>query len=305
MKRKTIWGGKWTDEKLDAFEKYVKAYLTIMNAFRDRFGWKLIYFDGFAGSGTRSLEEENKEVEHAVDLFGQEIVAEDLRVYRGSAERVVKIEGERMRGFDHYYFVDTLKENCDALENKLIQYPTVGKKHYLNRDANDAVSMLASTLHKYSSCKALAFLDPFGMQIDWSSIQALKELSVDLWILVPTGVIVNRLLERKVDIQKGLVHAEKLERFFGMKEMEIRSFFYTETQVPSLFGEEETVITKVENAIRKIADLYVKRLAEIFPYVTEGPMVLYNTQNVPIYHLVFASKNKTAMTIAQDIINRR
>ena len=165
--------------------------------------------------------------------------------------------------------------------------------------------MLGSTLRNYSNCKALAFLDPFGMQIDWASIQVLRDLSVDLWILVPTGVIINRLLERKVDLQKGLVHAEKLESFFGMAEKEIRSFFYTENQVPTLFGEEETVITKAENAIRKIAELYVKRLKEIFPFVTEDPMVLYNTQNVPIYHLVFAAKNKTAMKIAQDIIDRQ
>ena len=27
------WGGKWTEEKLDAFEKYVNAYLTIMNVY--------------------------------------------------------------------------------------------------------------------------------------------------------------------------------------------------------------------------------------------------------------------------------
>ena len=25
------WGGSWTEEKLDAFTKYVNAYLTIMN----------------------------------------------------------------------------------------------------------------------------------------------------------------------------------------------------------------------------------------------------------------------------------
>ena len=305
MSKKKSWGGKWTEEKLDAFEKYVKAYLTIMNAYRDSRGWKLLYFDGFAGSGKRSQEEENQELEQVVDLFGQEIKAEDFRVYRGAAERVVQIENEKMRSFDHFYFVDTLKENCDALENRLAQYATIGKKHYLNKDANEAVKMLGSTLRNYSNCKALAFLDPFGMQIDWASIQVLRDLSVDLWILVPTGVIINRLLERKVDLQKGLVHAEKLESFFGMAEIEIRSFFYTENQVPTLFGEEETVITKAENAIRKIAELYVKRLKEIFPFVTEDPMVLYNTQNVPIYHLVFAAKNKTAMKIAQDIIDRQ
>lgn len=37
------WGGSWTEEKLEAFEKYVNAYLTIMNKYRDQFGWKLLY----------------------------------------------------------------------------------------------------------------------------------------------------------------------------------------------------------------------------------------------------------------------
>ena len=305
MKNSKSWGGKWTEEKLDAFEKYVKAYLTIMNAYRDAYGWKLLYFDGFAGSGTRSEEEEVQEVEKAINLFGQEVTTEDLNVYQGAAERVVKIEGEKMRSFDYYYFVDNSEDNCNALKERLAKYPTSGKRHHINRDANDAVKMLASTLRKYSNCKALAFLDPFGMQIEWASIEALKDLSVDLWILVPTGVIINRLLERKINQEKGLAHAEKLKVFFGMPEKEILDFFYTEKQEPTLFGEEETVITKAENSIRKIAQLYVKRLRDVFPYVTDDPMVLYNNHKVPIFHLLFAAKNKTAMKIAQDIINRQ
>ena len=52
MVKKNTWGGKWTEEKLDAFEKYVKAYLTIMNNYRDVYGWRLLYFDGFAGCGS-------------------------------------------------------------------------------------------------------------------------------------------------------------------------------------------------------------------------------------------------------------
>lgn len=34
------WGGQWTEEKLDAFEKYVNAYLTIMNASRDKYNFE-------------------------------------------------------------------------------------------------------------------------------------------------------------------------------------------------------------------------------------------------------------------------
>ena len=305
MKNKKNWGGQWTEEKLNAFEKYVKAYLTIMNAHRDDYGWQLLYFDGFAGSGTRNQEEEEQEVKEAMEIFGQEVTAEDFNVYRGAAERVVKIEGDKMRSFDQYYFVDKSTENCNALEEKLAPYETSGKKHYLPLDANDAVKMLGSTLRKYSTFKALAFLDPFGMQIDWASIESLRGLSVDLWILVPTGVIINRLLERKLDKDKGLAHAEKLETFFGMTQEAIRRCFYTEQQVQTLFGDEEMIITKEENAIRKIAQLYVTRLKEVFPYVTDDPLVLYNTNNVPIYHLVFASNKHVAMKIAQDIIRNR
>lgn len=299
------WGGKWTEEKLDAFEKYVRAYLTIMNKYRDLYGWKLLYFDGFAGSGTRNVVDETIEVEGALDLFGQEVSLEEFNVYQGAAERVVKIENSGTRSFDSYYFVDKSDDNCKALSVKLASYQTTGNRHYLNRDANVAVKQLANTLNNFKGFKALAFLDPFGMQIDWSSIQSLKGLSVDLWILVPTGVIINRLLERKVDKNKGLAHSEKLESFFGMSEDEIRKFFYRETAIQTLFGDEDIIVTKAENSIRKIAELYIECLRDVFPYVTEDPLVLYNTNNVPIYHLVFASNNKTAMKIAQDIIRKR
>lgn len=303
MVSKNKWGGPWTEEKLEAFEKYVKAYLTIMNNYRDLYGWKLLYFDGFAGSGSRTLIEESEQ--DALELFGREVTIDDFNVYQGAAERVVKIESDGLRSFDFYYFVDNDENNCKLLDEKLSHYAINGHRHHLNSDANDAVKRLARTLQNNRRCKALVFLDPFGMQIDWESINSLKGQFVDLWILVPTGVIINRLLERNIDQEKGLAHAEKLESFFGISEQEIRSFFYTEKKVSSLFGDDELVITKAENSIRKIAQLYVKRLKGVLPYVTEEPLVLYNTHNVPIYHLVFAAKNKTALKIAQDIIRKQ
>ena len=39
------WGGSWTEQKLDCFESYVKAYLTIMNVYRDKFKWCIDIFD--------------------------------------------------------------------------------------------------------------------------------------------------------------------------------------------------------------------------------------------------------------------
>lgn len=34
------WGGQWTEEMLDVFEKYVNAYLTILNASRDKYNFE-------------------------------------------------------------------------------------------------------------------------------------------------------------------------------------------------------------------------------------------------------------------------
>ena len=37
IKKGQTWGGDWTEEKLTAFSKYVNAYLTIMNKYRDKY----------------------------------------------------------------------------------------------------------------------------------------------------------------------------------------------------------------------------------------------------------------------------
>jgi hypothetical protein len=44
-------GGNWTEEKIEILVEYASAYLTIMNIHAERWGWDLLYFDGFAGSG--------------------------------------------------------------------------------------------------------------------------------------------------------------------------------------------------------------------------------------------------------------
>jgi three-Cys-motif partner protein len=98
-KENGVWGGKWTEDKLDTFEKYVRAYLRIMNAYRDKYKWKLIYFDAFAGSGSRG----NDDDEPRLSLTDLNIDKDELSVYKGSAERALSVD---QRGFDYYYFVE-------------------------------------------------------------------------------------------------------------------------------------------------------------------------------------------------------
>jgi len=292
------WGGQWTEEKLAAFEKYVNAYLTIMNSFREKNNWKLIYFDGFAGSGSRNEAKKEANSDLLQELFRDYCLDEaELETYKGAAERVLSIP---QRGFDFYYFVDKDKESSLKLHELLAPFENDKTLVYRNSDANKQIEMLAKAMHNDYCLAALVLLDPFGMQVDWKSIEQLKGTRTDLWILIPTGVIVNRLLDRKCE----LTHAEKLTSFFGKDEDFLRDYFYKKKKVDTLFGETE-IIEKVKKPIEKIAELYIEQLKTIFDYVTEKPLVLHNTRNTPIFHFACASNNQTAIKIASQIIKKK
>lgn len=292
------WGGSWTEEKLDAFEKYVNAYLTIMNTFRDKHNWKLIYFDGFAGSGTRNENDVQPVSELLLDLFNDECLDEDeLNTYKGAAERVLGIE---QRGFDWYVFVDKSMESSQQLEKRLEKFKSQRNLVFRTSDANEQISLLANAMKKDNSLAALVLLDPFGMQVDWKSIELLKGTRTDLWILIPTGVIVNRLLDMKGE----LTHIEKLTSFFGKDEDFLRDYFYKKRTVETLFGETE-IVEKVKQPIEKIAKLYIEQLGNIYKHFTDKPLVLCNSRHTPIFHFACASNNPTAIKIAKQIINKK
>ena len=302
MSGKSNWGGSWTEQKLDCFESYVKAYLTIMNVYRDKFDWKLIYFDGFAGSGNRGDGQvQDNDMPADLEMFEDELVHKrELNLYQGAAERVVRLE-EKMRGFDFYYFVEKDETKSAMLELKLCRYETKGYKQFCLGDANDWVKKMGDALHKNSKLKSLCLLDPFGMSINWDTIERLSGNGVDLWILVPTGVIINRLVKR----DGTLMHPERLEKFFGMSKEDIHDWFYKPCQEMDLFGDMQQWYEKKDNPIQRIADLFCERLGELFKFVTNEPLVMRNGNNVPIFHFVCASNNETAVRIASDIIDKR
>ncbi len=296
-KRDKNWGGDWTEQKLDAFESYVKAYLTIMHSARKKLnGWprNIIYFDGFAGSGKKEeLNNKNNSQQKLLDSL--EITSKDETLYQGSAERVLKLD----KKFDKYIFVDintkAIEELKNHLENKNID---LSKCNFIAKDVNDVISEFVKSCTRNDV--ALILLDPFGMQVKWKSIEKLRDKRIDLWILVPSGVIINRLLDRKGKLQ----HSELLEKYLGMTKEEIKKEFYTTETESTLFGVED-YIKKIPDAISKIANLYSKKLAAIFKFVTKKPLELKNSKNVTIYHFLFASNNKNAIKIASQIIEKK
>ena len=287
------WGNDWTIEKLDAFKKYVEAYLTIMEVQKKKFGWKTLYFDGFAGSGDRNKDKDNIEKTDISSLFDFGIEESEIEVYKGAAERILGLK----KKFDYYCFIDLDGESLKKLKTKLSPFNMDYSLQFREGDANKYIKELSAALKKDKKLKSLVLLDPFGMQINWESIELLKDTASDIWILVPSGVIINRLLDRKGKLK----NVTKLCSYFGITEEEIRKEFYTEKITSTLFGE-ENIIQKKQDSIRKIADLYIKRMNGIWKHVTQKPLIMKNTKNVEIFHFVFASNNPTGLKIAKDII---
>lgn len=274
-------GGDWTENKIEIIVEYAKAYLQIMNVHAEKNNWKLLYFDGFAGSG-----------------FIKKGNAENQQMIVGAARRVLEIETPR--SFDMFYFVEKDVENARSLsDNTALVFP--GKQiHIANTDCNEKILSMSQFLQRADGryYKVLAFIDPCGMQLNWRSLEALQEMSVDVWVLVPTGMGVNRLLKKDSNISDAWV--SKLEIFLGMSREEILPYFYKETVNHTLFGEERST-SKEAKAVEKSALLYKDRLAKLFKFVSE-PYVLKNKSNAVLFHFFMASNNRTAVTIANDII---
>ena len=276
-------GGKWTEAKIEILVEYAQAYLSIMNIFANRYGWKLLYFDGFAGSGYIKKGDN-----------------EHQKIIIGAAQRILEIE--EPRSFDQYYFVEKKIENVEELVEKVVQNYSHKKIKVASTDCNEKIQSMSAFLKtkKGKKYKALAYIDPCGMQVNWSSLVAIQELNIDAWILVPTGMGVNRLLKRNGQISEAWL--ERLEVFLGMPKKEIIEYFYSTTVVNTLFGD-EIKTSKEEKAIERSAELYQARLKELFKYATD-PYILKNKSNSTMFHFYMVSNNSTAKKIANEIIEK-
>ena len=149
----------------------------------------------------------------------------------------------------------------------------------------------------------MLFLDPYGTQVRWPTIEAIAATkAIDLWVLWPLGIAVNRMVTRSGDIPAGW--RKSLDTLLGTPDW--YGAFYSVTKTVNLFGDE---IDQVEKATTDSIGQYLNaRLKTVFPAVAENPRVLRNSTGCPIYLLCFAAGNENgapiAIRIAQHLLKR-
>lgn len=290
---KNSFGGEWTERKLTCLGKYLAAYRTIFSRNPKARYFTTWYVDAFAGTGKRE-----RKAQTATPLFAETYTDADGQSYRNGSPMIAL---GLASPFDRYLFIENSNKRIQALR-KLIdsQYPATADRCSFDRaDAN--VGLKSWCAHRdWEKERAVVFLDPFGMQVEWETINSLaKTRGVDLWYLFPLGIGVARTLTRDGVIDEAW--QTRLDAIFGTADW--RDRFYRKEKQTTLFGEEDKLVRDAPE--QAIVAFIEERLKSVFPKVAKGS-VLRNSKNNPLYLLCFCASNlkggAIAVKIAQDIL---
>lgn len=291
-------GGDWTEIKLSRLHKYLKAYRRIFTQNEKARYFKTWYVDAFAGTGSRT--QASTPTEHAA-LFEDVYDDAETTEYRdGSAKIALGLP----EPFDHYLFIEKSRGRVVELE-EMIKHDHPALLTRCECQPGEANSLLKVWCKKrdWQKERAVVFLDPYGMQVEWSTIEVLAATkAIDLWYLFPLGVGVARLLTYDGNIDEAW--SKRLDLLFGTADWRTEFYRVTVSQ-PNLFGERHETVER-DAPVAKIEAFIHARLAVIFEKAAKG-LVLKNSRSSPLYLLRFAAANKkgapTALKIAQDILD--
>ncbi len=279
-------GGEWTTRKLAVLSKYLAAYTTALQNRRFVTG----YIDAFAGTGYRSMRVRDQESSSDL-LFPDLANSEPQALLDGSARLALLVDPP----FDRYVFIERSRQRCEMLEALKDEFPERKDRIAVRTDeANRAIQEMCG--RDWSERRGVLFLDPYGSQVEWETIEAVAATkAIDMWLLFPLGIGVNRMLTRSGEIPQSW--RDRLDKLLGTKTW-LDAFYQTRT-TPTLFGADDERIVKA--SIETIGRYFNDRLKAIFAGVADSPAVLRNSTGSPVYLFCFAAANEKGARIAVRI----
>lgn len=280
--------GGGTVKKLNTLSDYLSFYTRALSG-----KFLLSYLDAFAGTGVIPLANQ-------LPLLSE--VAETASVIEGSAIRALRLE----KPFDKYVFVDARAKNVAALNELMTQFPELHDRVVIQRgDANASVVEFCRQLTPKD--RAVVFLDPFGNQVRWTTIEVIAATSnVDLWYLFPAGLGVTRQVTNDGRI---LADAEdSLDRLFGNSEW--RQAVLEEHSRADLFGEIDGGNRKIANA-DSVTRHMISQMRTVFRGGVLERWLPLGKRGRHEYSLLFAWSNPSekaaalARRVATDIMRRK
>lgn len=292
-------GGDWTEEKLKRVAKYLNAYTTALK--KQRF--RKLYIDAFAGTGYRGTSDADDANVLQADMFADADAgdSENMKsLLKGSARLALEVEPP----FDEYHLIEANRPRWNALKGLATEFPDlVNRINFVLGDANEEVTKICKNTAWGNKTRAVAFLDPFGAQVDWKTIEVIAATeAIDLWYLFPLMAVV-RMTPRDGNVPRPW--AERLDKMLG--DTGWREAFYARDSVPDLFGDHALHKT---TQVNRVEQYLLSRLRTVFPAVSKKVLRLPEEKGRTMFLLVFACANPKpkamglALKIAGDILGR-
>jgi three-Cys-motif partner protein len=279
-------GGPWTERKLKCLRDYLSAYRAIFTGNPRARYFRTWYVDAFAGTGSRSTVPGDTPL---LDIYDD---TETQQYQEGSAKIAIGLPSP----FDNYLFIEKSRRRVGELQSVIqSEFSQLHVRcEFLAGDANAQLNKWCAA-RDWSKERAVVFLDPYGMQVDWTTVVTLAGTKgVDLWYLFPG---IARVLRRDGDIPEAWKN--RLDALFGTSAWQSR--FFEKKRGQDLFGDIESVEriaseTAIEGFIHE-------RLATCFGKNVGRSLILRNSKSSPLYFLCFAASNERGARAALNIAN--
>src|SRR5215211_9280749 len=276
--------GPWAAEKLESLERGLDYWTTYL---KNKPFWQKVYVDAFAGPGLSEVRRRPKDDTPVApgmdDLFAgadppgdSDPVEEGVRYLRGSPRVALDLKNP----FDRYVFIEKDASRLADLEALREEYRGRRIIEIVPGDANAVLlAMLRSGFSKRTH-RAYIFLDPFGIQVPWSTIEALAATeAIEVMLNFPMGMAIRRMMPRSGDVPEGW--SISLDAFFGSPDWRRHAY----DEVTDLAGR-RTV--KFADSETRLLEWYRQRLRFAFGHVSRAQLIR-NTRGGRLYYMIWAA----------------
>lgn len=281
--------GPWAEEKWKCLQDYLESYTKVLL----NTNFRKYYIDAFAGTGIAQIRKplinQGNQLPITIDIAKD---PEFNEFAKGSPLRALDLT----HPFDGYLFVEPDKHRAEQLRKSIQANRNFYRCRIREATADAALRerVINNPLIDWRQSRAVCFLDPFGMQVDWRILRELASTrSIEVIINFPLGTTIRRHLQNTGALPKGWV--ERLDQFFGTHEW--YDVVYQQTE--NFFGSE---VQKVPRAELKLLDWYLLRLESLFGYAA-SPRLVRNSYGTDLYYILWAGPHAKGREIADYILS--
>jgi three-Cys-motif partner protein len=237
---------QWSEDKLNILRDYAAAYSTILSK---KTNLKHIYIDAFAGSGKYISETTGK-------------------IVPGSPIKVLEVKPP----FYEYHFVEKDPKKLNELKKLTEEYPKV---HIYGGDCNEKLLKIIFPKVKYEDYKrALCFLDPYGIHLEWKVIQqAGKMKSVEIFLNFAILDMRRNVLRRNLN-KVNESQIVRMNKFWGDDSW--RNLLSSSQLSLNLFKEKKYITLEYKNLakefqsrLKKVAEFKFVPITYFLPHKTK------------------------------------